>query len=63
MNLPTPVAGIPLETQNEIFVVEKVSDMGWFVCILGCFVCPPFNFLGLCMKDTIVVEVPCTDMS
>ena len=62
MESAIPVTGVPVEPRTERFMIEKISDVGWFVCIFGCFVCPPFNLFGLCMKETIVVEIPCTDV-
>jgi hypothetical protein len=40
--------------QDTVFVKEttelKTTPLGWAICCAGCFVCPPFNFLGLLLK-------------
>mmetsp|Transcript_15175 Transcript_15175/g.39425 ORF Transcript_15175/g.39425 Transcript_15175/m.39425 type:complete len:151 (-) Transcript_15175:391-843(-) len=32
-----------------------ISPLGWFICIVGCFICPPCNFLGLCLQERRLV--------
>ena len=57
----SPVSATPVtEDRKEVYVVEQTTALGWLICIAGCVICPPFNFLGLCMKEIVVVEVPCS---
>ena len=35
--------------------VDEISTEGWLCLILGCFICPGFNLLGLCMRDRRLV--------
>mmetsp|Transcript_15747 Transcript_15747/g.48144 ORF Transcript_15747/g.48144 Transcript_15747/m.48144 type:complete len:175 (-) Transcript_15747:252-776(-) len=49
---------------NSALLVEQrmaeetvVSPLGWFICIVGCFICPPCNLLGLCIQERRLVPV------
>jgi len=35
--------------------VDEISPVGWFCLIFGCFFCPGFNLLGLCMTERHLV--------
>lgn len=59
-NIPT-VTGTPVINDNEYEIhitmveVEEVSPVGWMCLIFGCFFCPGFNLLGLCMTERRLV--------
>ena len=43
--------------QIRLVEVEEISPAGWFCLIVGCFACPGFNLLGLCMRERRLVPV------
>jgi len=43
--------------QVRLVEVEEISPAGWFCLIVGCFACPGFNLLGLCMRERRLVPV------
>lgn len=45
-------AGAPVEGYVE---VHEISPAGWMCLIVGCFACPGFNLLGLCMRERRLV--------
>ena len=44
-------------THVEMVEVEEISPAGWFCLIVGCIACPPFNLLGLCMRQRRLVPI------
>ena len=52
---PIPQVTIPM------IEVEEISTEGWLCLIVGCFLCPGFNLLGLCMKERRLV--PATNVA
>ena len=53
VNFPGQAFAHPEEIQ--MVEVEEISAAGWFCLIVGCFTCPPFNLLGLCMRERRLV--------
>ena len=55
------VKGLPIINENEYEIpiimveVEEMSSAGWMCLIFGCFFCPGFNLLGLCMTERRLV--------
>ena len=43
--------------QEGFVEVEEISPAGWMCLIIGCFTCPGFNLLGLCMRERRLVPV------
>ena len=41
----------------EMVEVDEISPAGWFCLIVGCFMCPGPNLLGLCMRERRLVPV------
>uniref|UniRef100_A0A7S4MUW9 Uncharacterized protein n=1 Tax=Prymnesium polylepis TaxID=72548 RepID=A0A7S4MUW9_9EUKA len=37
--------------------VDEISPSGWFCLVAGCFFCPGFNLLGLCMRERRLVPI------
>lgn len=37
--------------------VDEISPAGWFFLVAGCFFCPGFNLLGLCMRERRLVPI------
>lgn len=62
---PIIVSGVPISNndinhnynQPVMIEVNEISDAGWMCLIMGCFFCPGFNLLGLCMTERRFVPV------
>ena len=46
-----------LQPQIQMVEQDEISPAGWFCLIVGCFFCPPFNFLGCFMRERRLVPV------
>ena len=64
LNVPTVFGEPIIENEDEELTVieripmrevEEISPIGWMCLICGCFFCPGFNLLGLCMTQTRLV--------
>mmetsp|Transcript_36539 Transcript_36539/g.91107 ORF Transcript_36539/g.91107 Transcript_36539/m.91107 type:complete len:171 (-) Transcript_36539:503-1015(-) len=54
-----PIYGAQGMAYSQQGMVEEtvVSPLGWFICIVGCFICPPCNLLGLCLQERRLVPI------
>ena len=60
-----PATGVPMVGPNVLLMgpppgfveVDMISPSGWFCLIAGCFFCPGFNLLGLCMRERRFVPI------
>ncbi|KAL1511351.1 hypothetical protein AB1Y20_006154 [Prymnesium parvum] len=62
-----PAAGMPVSAPPNMVLmggpppgyveVDEISPAGWFCLIAGCFFCPGFNLLGLCMRERRLIPV------
>merc|ERR1712139_383957 len=59
--VPISTAGVPISSAPNAMLmhgppqgyveVDEISPSGWFCLVAGCFFCPGFNLLGLCMRE------------
>ena len=67
-----PTAGVPVNVMGDrmgpnivliggpppgYIEVDEISPSGWFCLVAGCFFCPGFNLLGLCMRERRLVPI------
>jgi len=52
---PPPRQPNVVVVEQPMVEVEEISPFGWMCCIIGCFICPPFNFIGLCITEKRLV--------
>ena len=53
--IPGVVPGVTIVEGPQMIEVDEISPAGWFCLIVGCFMCPGFNLLGLCMRERRLV--------
>ncbi|KAG8457948.1 hypothetical protein KFE25_012014 [Diacronema lutheri] len=47
--------GVVYTSQVPMVEESVISPLGWFICIVGCFICPPCNLFGLCLQERRLV--------
>jgi len=51
------MSGVPGGPPTAFVEVDEISPSGWFCLVAGCFFCPGFNLLGLCMRERRLVPI------
>ena len=58
---PSVIVGVPVHAATiatgDFVEVDEISPAGWLCLIGGCFLCPGFNLLGLCMRQRRLIPV------